>query len=242
MSELLVLWTAGTEAIPIPYAPYMDDCVAMVLLGCFFLSAYVLSRSRKFLSQLMKDYLMHRERASIFSTSTASDMRYLLLLILQSCVLSGVFLFCYFCFSDPTLTEHVRPPVLLGIYVGFCTLYLALKWAVYSLLGWIFFDANRVEFWMESYSTLLYYLGFSLFPFILFIIYFNMSLTLTVVVGLVLLLFTKFLIFYKWLKLFCNKLHGIFLLILYFCALEIIPCLMLYRGMTELNDYLIIKF
>ncbi|WP_300814855.1 DUF4271 domain-containing protein, partial [uncultured Bacteroides sp.] len=46
----------------------------------------------------------------------------------------------------------------------------------------------------------------------------------------------------KWLKLFCNKLHGIFLLILYFCALEIIPCLMLYRGMTELNDYLIIKF
>lgn len=31
-------------------------------------------------------------------------------------------------------------------------------------------------------------------------------------------------------------------LILYFCALEIIPCLVLYQGMVQLNDYLIIKF
>ena len=55
----------------------------------FFLSAYVLSRSRRFLLQLVKDFLLHRERTSIFATSTAGDMRYLLLLILQTCILSG---------------------------------------------------------------------------------------------------------------------------------------------------------
>ena len=47
--------------------------------------------------------------------------------------------------------------------------------------------------------------------------------------------FTKILMLYKWLKLFCNNLHGGFLLILYFCALEIMPCLMLYQGVRKVS-------
>ena len=88
MIGLLMAWAVvGTEGIPIPYSPRMDDGITVVLLCCFFLSAYVLSRSRKFLLQLVKDFLLHRERTSIFATSTAADMRYLLLLILRRCSL-----------------------------------------------------------------------------------------------------------------------------------------------------------
>lgn len=75
MIGLLMAWAVvGTEGIPIPYSPRMDDGITVVLLCCFFLSAYVLSRSRKFLLQLVKDFLLHRERTSIFATSTAADM------------------------------------------------------------------------------------------------------------------------------------------------------------------------
>lgn len=102
------------------------------------LSAYVLSRSRKFLLQLVKDFLLHRERTSIFATSTATDMRYLLLLILQTCVLAGVCIFNYFNDLQPDLVHHVSPGILLGIYIGVCLLYLCLKWMIYSFLGWIF--------------------------------------------------------------------------------------------------------
>ena len=66
MIGLLMAWAVvGTEGIPIPYSPRMDDGITVVLLCCFFLSAYVLSRSRKFLLQLVKDFLLHRERTSI---------------------------------------------------------------------------------------------------------------------------------------------------------------------------------
>lgn len=105
---------------------------------CFFLSAYVLSRSRKFLLQLVKDFLLHRERTSIFATSTAADMRYLLLLILQTCILAGVCIFSYFNDIQPELVRHVSPGLLLGIYIGVCLFYLCLKWMLYSFLGWIF--------------------------------------------------------------------------------------------------------
>ena len=242
MMNLLTVWLVGTEGIPIPYSPRMDDAVAAILLGCFFLSAYVLSRSRKFLLQLVKDFLLHRERTSIFATSTAADMRCLLLLILQTCVLSGVFFFNYFNEVRPDLVTYVPPLWLLAIYIGICLAYLFLKWLVYSSLGWIFFDESRTSLWLESYSTLLYYLGLALFPLVLFIVYFDLDLQITLIIGLFLWLFAKILMLYKWIKLFCNNLYGYVLLILYFCALEIVPCIMLYEGMVKLNDFLIIKF
>ncbi len=240
MSKLLLAWVTGFEGIPIPYSPKLDDGITVTLLGCFILSGYVLSRNRKFLIQLMTDFFLRRERTSIFAISTGTD--YLLLLILQTCILAGICIFNYFINARPELGAQVPPYILPGIYIAVCLLYFFLKWIVYSFLGWIFFNGNQTTLWIESYFTLLYYLGFALFPFVLFFIYFDLSFQIGIITGLILVFFVKLLMFYKWLKFFCNNLHGILLLILYFCALEIIPCFMLYRGVLQLNDYLIIKF
>lgn len=232
----------GMDGLALPYSPRTDDGLAMILLGCFFVSAYVLARSKKFLSQQVKDFLLHRERTSIFAATTAADMRYLLLLVIQTCVLGGICLFNYFNDVRPLLMERVSPHLLLGVYVAVCLLYLCLKWMLYSFLGWVFFDKTKTDVWLESYSTLLYYLGFSLFPFVLFLVYFDLNVAFLVSIGLGLVIFTKILMFYKWLKLFSSNIYGVLLLILYFCALEIVPCLILYRGIIWLNNVLIIKF
>lgn len=158
MTNWLMTWTVGgAEGIPIPYSPRMDDGITIVLLCCFFLSAYVLSRSRRFLLQLVKDFLLHRERTSIFATSTAGDMRYLLLLILQTCILSGVCIFNYCNDIQPELVHHVSPFLLLGIYIGVSLFYLFLKWVLYSVLGWIFLTKALQRFGLNSvfYPTLL---------------------------------------------------------------------------------------
>lgn len=80
MSMWLML-TSGFEGMPLPYSPRTDDVVALILLTCFFLSSFALARSKKFLSQQAKDFVLHRERTSIFAVSTAADVRYLLLLV-----------------------------------------------------------------------------------------------------------------------------------------------------------------
>lgn len=234
--------SASEQGIPLPYLPGRDDTIALLLLCCFLLSSYILSHSRKFLLQLGKDFIMHRERSSIFATSSGTDIRFLLALILQTCVLAGIYLFV--CFSDfyPQIFRAVTSLYLLVGYIISCILYLFLKWSIYSVLGWIFFDKGRVNFWMESYSTLLYYMGFGLFLSTLIVVYLNFTLQNCVIIGLILLGLVKILMFYKWIKLFCHNLFGSFLLILYFCALEISPCIMLYSGLTQLNDYLTIKF
>ena len=232
---------SGFEGTPISYSPRTDDAIALTLLACFFLSSIVLARGKKFLSQQVKDFVLHRERTSIFDSSTAADVRYLLVLVLQTCVLSGITFLNYFHDTSPTLMNQVSPLLLLGIYVGFCLAYFLLKWLIYMFLGWTFFDKNKTNIWLESYSALIYYVGFALFPFVLFLVYFDLSLTNLVIIGSIILIFTKILMFYKWIKLFFHQFSGLFLLILYFCALEIVPCLLLYQGMIQMNNILLIK-
>ena len=233
---------SGFEGTPISYSPRTDDAIALTLLACFFLSSIALARGKKFLSQQVKDFVLHRERTSIFDSSTAADVRYLLVLVLQTCVLSGITFLNYFHDTCPALMNQVSPLLLLGIYVGFCLAYFLLKWLLYMFLGWTFFDKNKTNIWLESYSALIYYVGFALFPFVLFLVYFDLSLTNLVIIGSIILIFTKILMFYKWIKLFFHQFSGLFLLILYFCALEIVPCLLLYQGMVRINDILLIKF
>ena len=231
---------SGFEGTPISYSPRTDDAIALTLLACFFLSSIALARGKKFLSQQVKDFVLHRER-TIFDSSTAADVRYLLVLVLQTCVLSGITFLNYFHDTCPALMDHVSSLLLLGIYVGFCLAYFLLKWLLYMFLGWTFFDKNKTNIWLESYSALIYYVGFALFPFVLFLVYFDLSLTNLVIIGSIILIFTKILMFYKWIKLFFHQFSGLFLLILYFCALEIVPCLLLYQGMIQMNNILLIK-
>ena len=233
---------SGFEGTPISYSPRTDDAIALTLLVCFFLSSIALARGKKFLSQQVKDFVLHRERTSIFDSSTAADVRYLLVLVLQTCVLSGITFLNYFHDTCPALMDHVSSLLLLGIYVGFCLAYFLLKWLLYMFLGWTFFDKNKTNIWLESYSALIYYVGFALFPFVLFLVYFDLSLTNLVIIGSIILIFTKILMFYKWIKLFFHQFSGLFLLILYFCVLEIVPCLLLYQGMIQMNNILLIKF
>ena len=233
---------SGFEGTPISYSPRTDDAISLTLLACFFLSSIALARGKRFLSQQVKDFVLHRERTSIFDSSTAADMRYLLVLVLQTCVLAGITFFNYFHDTCPALMNHVSPLLLLGIYVGFCLAYFLLKWLLYMFLGWTFFDENRTNIWLESYSTLIYYAGFALFPFVLFLVYFDLSLINLIVIGSIILIFAKILMFYKWIKLFFHQFSGLLLLIVYFCALEIVPCLLLYQGMIQMNNILLIKF
>lgn len=55
----------GFEGTPISYSPRTDDAIALTLLACFLLSSIALARGKKFLSQQVKDFMLHRERASI---------------------------------------------------------------------------------------------------------------------------------------------------------------------------------
>ena len=52
---------------PLPYSLKSDDLLAGILLACFLFTAFVLSRNSKFLYQLLKNFLLHREFLDTFA-------------------------------------------------------------------------------------------------------------------------------------------------------------------------------
>ena len=97
-------------------------------------------------------------------------------------------------------------------------------------IGWIFYDKEKTKIWTETYSTFIYCSGMILFPFTLLDIYFRLPPAFMTIIAIILLASIKLLSLYKWNRLFFNKKHSYVRLILYFCSLEIIPCLLAYKG------------
>lgn len=238
----MIKFWALIQGTLIPYSTKTDDGITILLIACFVCCAYVFGQSKRFLLHQGRSFLLHKERSNLFMPSTSMDMRYLLFLLLQLCVLSGVFWVSYFELYCPDFFQSKSIYLLLATYTLLSLFYLMLKWILYSFLGWIFYDRSRTDLWLEAYSTLLYYLSLALFFPVLLLVYFDLTLNSIVIIGLFFLIIAKLLIFYKWIKLFFNKKDGPLPLILYFCALEIVPCLIYYRALMLINDVLLIKF
>lgn len=157
------------------------------------------------------------------------------------CFLVALVLFAWFQYKCPILIQEISPWILFGIYTLAAVIYVFLKRVIYAFIGWIFFDKSTTSLWLNSYFTLVYYFGFALFPYVLLLVYFEFDKPVMLTLGLVILIITKILMLYKWLKFFFINIYGLSLLILYFCALEIVPCLLMYRALVDINSLLLIK-
>lgn len=235
------LLTTTIEAVPKGYFPMHDDLVVGILVLALLGTLYVLCRSRKFVLAVGKEFIFGREQVSLFANSTGADSRSMAILFIQFCLMAALLLQTYFISLFPEIINHVSTPLLLGNYIIACLAFILVKTIIYRVFGWIFFNGSVTQLCLEAYVTMILYMGILLLPAILCIVFVIPDFYVTTIIAIVCLLFAKLLTLYKWLKLFSEKIHGSLLLILYFCALEIMPCLVFYKGLVELNNCWIIK-
>ena len=225
----------GMRGMELPYQLRSDWMVTCVLFLCFILVSYVLAHGKKHLEQQFKNFALSND-------TTASDVRYTLVLILQTCILSGFCVYDYFSDHDLLLFRTVSHCLLLSIYIGYVVFFFVIKWLLYSFVNWIFFNKTRNIIWLESYFNVVIGAGFLLFPIVLLIVYFDLSPQIApYFIGFVIII-AKILLFYKCFSNFFNKFYGAFHLILYFCALEILPDFVLWKGIILANNILILNF
>lgn len=223
------------------YFSMHDNLVVGVWILAALVTSFVLARSYKFFYAIGNEFIFGREQVSLFANSTGADLRGMLLLFVQFCFLSGLTLLVHYVYLHPEITSHISTAALLLIYALACFAYLVIKIMLYHLLGWIFFNGTITQLWVEAYITMTLYLGVLLLPAVASMVFITPNYYATIVIGVLCLLFAKLLMLYKWFKLFSENSYGSLLLILYFCALEIMPCLVFYKGLVELNSCWIIK-
>lgn len=232
-------FATGMEGKPLTQDFFSGDFITSLIVLCSLVSMFVLSRAPKYMYHRMHDFLFVHTALRKFIPRTAGYDKSINYFIIQTSIFCGIIFFSCFSHFDKEL-RHISPYILLTVYIVSCFLFFCVKFAIYSFLGWIFLERKIIALSIESYFTLICSVGFLLYP--LIVLFSDIRAQDIFVICLILFVCIKLLMFYKWIKLFSQKFFHLFLLILYFCAIEIMPCFLFYQSMVQINDILVIKF
>ena len=84
--------------------------------------------------------------------------------------------------------------------------------------------------------------GVILFPIVMLLAYFDLSVSSAVIYSIVIVSLVKILTLYKLSVIFFRQRGSFLQIILYFCALEVIPMFVMWGVFDTINDYLRINF
>jgi hypothetical protein len=132
--------------------------------------------------------------------------------------------------------------LVIGFYLAAFTGYFIVKAIVHSIAAITFFGGKKNRQLTHTSLFLTTMEGFFLYPAILLLGYLNVAHQTIIYYVLTVVFLVKLLSFYKCYVIFFRQ-NGIFLqIILYFCALEIVPLAALWGGLEVMTNALKINF
>lgn len=227
----------GVAGDPVSYTIAGDDLITSVLLGCFILATLSISKSGNFISRQIKNFFRLQREGTTVITETSSELRFQIFLVLQTCLLCSLLFFLWrqTSFKETFILPHYQ---IIGIYTGIFALYFLLKMCLSAAVGWVFFDKKNNEQWTKSSLFLVSTEGILIFPAVMLLVYFNLSIESVVLYTLLVVILGKLLTFYKTYLIFFQRNRTALQNILYFCTLEIMPLGALW-GILVLTDELL---
>lgn len=232
----------GVAGDPVPYTMRNDDVITSLLLGCFILALITFSRTRGFLLRQAKSFFYIPKSGPMSPTETTGEIRFQFFLVLQTCLLFSILCFFY---SREYISETLilsSQYQLIGICFGIFVAYFLLKALLYSCLNWVFFDKKKNGQWNKAQLFIYSLEGVALFPLVLLRVYFDLPMQTAITYSLIIIILVKILSFYKCYVIFFRRMGVVLQIILYFCALEIIPLLALGGILVMIGNYLKINY
>lgn len=235
------VYRQGVAGDPIPYTIAGDNLITSILLGCFILAAISIAKSGNFIERQIKNFFHTQREGTTVITETSSEIRFQFFLMLQT---SLIFALIFFFHSQTFVGDTFAIPqyLIMGIYTGIIIVYFLLKFLLYAMTDWVFFDRKRNEQWIKSVLILISTEGIALFPIVMLLAYFNIGIETTAIYTAVIITLTKLLAFYKSYIIFFRKATAVLQSFLYFCTFEVMPLGALWGVLTMMDNYLKVNF
>ena len=240
MIQMALMW--GERSVEVASNLLRSDwMVNCILFLCLLVIPIVYVKSKDRLFKNLGLGALSRERTPMVDGVTTSDVRYTFLLVFHSCLMSAFV--AYYCFSQfiPSILLTLSPILLLGGTTICFLLFFLAKWVIYIFVNHVFFQKERILAWTITFVNVFVCLGLLLFPLVLLMVFSDVLARFMVLVVVGILFLAKFTLFWKCFSIFFEKKYGFFHLILYFCALEILPDLILWKGIVFANNNLILN-
>ena len=231
----------GVAGDPIPYTTKNDNIITSMLLVCFVLTLVAFSFSRNFLLRQAKNFF-YIPQTEYAITETSTEIKAQFFFLLQTCLLLALLYFFYtrtytastFILSD----EYLLVAIMGGVFIG----YFFIKYLIYAYVNLVFFDIKRNGQFFRTLLALHSFEGILLFPIVALLTFFDIPAQTVAYYTIFVVILVKILTFYKSFVIFFRQ-NGLYLhIILYLCALEIIPLFALWGGLAVIANALKINF
>ena len=231
----------GVAGDPLPYVLASDHIITCLLLICFVVTALAFSFCRQFIYHQLKDFF-YIPKLDAMQKPTSVEVQALIFFGIQTTLVFSLLYFFYvktyvadtFILSDEYL--------IIALIFLLILAYFILKYIIYSSVNLTFFNSKKNGQWNLTYLFLTAMEGLTLFPSVLLLTYFDTRPQIIAYYCIFILILVKILAFYKCYIIFFRQ-NALFLqIILYFCALEIIPMMALWGGLEVMVNVLKINF
>ena len=120
--------------------------------------------------------------------------------------------------------------------------YYLLKAMLYTIVNWVLFDSKRNKQWIRSFLFISSAEGILMFPIMMMKGYFDIPIESAAIYVAIVLTIIKILTFYKCFIIFFSRIVVKLQIILYFCALEMVPLLLVWSILNATANMLKINF
>ena len=227
----------GVAGDPIPYAIHNDNIVTGLLIASFLLIMFAMSRISSFMIHQAKNFF-YTPKVDQGFTETGTEIKFqIVFLVITSLYYALLFYF----FATRRIAETFilsSEYGLLAIFAFMIFGYFLLKGLLYTLVNNIFFERKKNLHFLGNLLFIVSLEGVLLFPLVLLLAYFQFSMQNAINYCIFILALAKILTFYKTYIIFFKQKGGFLQIILYFCALEMIPLMMLWSGLLVITENL----
>lgn len=232
----------GSVGDPVPYSVRGDDVITSLLLVSFVLAVIAYSNIRGFFSRQAKNFFHQPHEGVTSMTETATEARFQVFIVfLTGLMFATLYYFYSLHYNGDSYILSSQYYLILIVWAIFL-LYFLVKMGLYSVVNLVFFDGKRNRQWIKSLLFIIALEGLLSMPAVIMGLYFDLPIYKVEIYFTIMLILVKLMTFYKCFIIFFRQNVVGLQIILYLCALEIVPLLALWEILDVTANNLKINF
>ena len=232
----------GSVGDPVPYSVRGDDVITSLLLVFFVLAVIAYSNIRGFFSFFSINFFHQPHEGVTSMTETATESRFQVFIVfLTGLMFATLYYFYSLHYNGDSYILSSQYYLILIVWAIFL-LYFLVKMGLYTVVNLVFFDGKRNRQWIKSLLFIIALEGLLSVPAVIMGPYFDLSIHKVEIYFAIMLILAKLMTFYKCFIIFFRQNVVGLQIILYLCALEIVPLLALWEILDVTANNLKINF
>ena len=224
---------AGDEAMNFSRSPLHDTPSMALLLAGLLAVTLSYHKGYKYIENFFHYMFSTRRRENLFEDHTVNETSIQAALIANTCIVEGLIIYFAVQLMWPALAPSLQQGVFAHVaaYTGLALAFYAAQWVIYKVLGYTFLDKVGSKLWIDGFKASQSFLGLTLLPVLVLLMLYPAHGKLLLLVAASLYLVARLIFIFKGFRIFYGNLSSILYFLLYLCAVEIVP-LVLMTGLT----------